>query len=188
MKRILIIGSGGAGKSTLARELGHILGLPVIHLDAHHWQPGWVSPSKERWREQVNGLIERKTWIMDGNFSGTLSIRLAACDTILLLDLPRRVCLARVLKRRMLARWRGRPDMAPGCPEKLDLMFLAWIWGYRKSVRPRILRLVDEFAPDKPFIHLRRRTDVSLFLHQVRSGIRPCSASLLARHSSFSAD
>ena len=88
MKRVLIIGSGGAGKSTLARQMGEISGLPVIHLDAEHWRPGWIEPSKDEWAARVDELTRGESWIMDGNYGGTMSQRIAAADTILFLDLP----------------------------------------------------------------------------------------------------
>ena len=72
MKKILVIGSGGSGKSTFARRLGARLSLEVIHLDAHHWRAGWVAPPKDEWRRQVEELTRRESWVMDGNFSGTL--------------------------------------------------------------------------------------------------------------------
>lgn len=71
MRRVLVIGCGGAGKSTLARQLGEATGLPVIHLDAHYWRPGWVETPKETWRAAVDELIAADAWIMDGNYSGT---------------------------------------------------------------------------------------------------------------------
>ncbi|MBW4425057.1 MAG: hypothetical protein KME50_11545 [Nostoc desertorum CM1-VF14] len=71
MKKILIIGSGGAGKSTLARELGTILGLEVIHLDTWYWNPGWVETPKAKWQSIIQSLTLRECWIMDGNYSNT---------------------------------------------------------------------------------------------------------------------
>ncbi len=83
MRRVLVIGSGGAGKSTFARRLGDILQIDVIHLDTFYWRPGWVETPKPEWREIVLGLVQRESWIMDGNFSGTLEQRLEACDTVI---------------------------------------------------------------------------------------------------------
>ncbi len=167
MKRILVIGSGGSGKSTFARELGKRLDLPVIHLDAHHWNPGWVAPAKADWNAKVAELVEGDRWIMDGNFSGSLGVRLAACDTVLFLDLPRLLCLRRVLKRRLLIRWRGRPDMAPGCPEHLDVEFLGWIWNYRKVTRPKVLALIAREGTGKTVKRFQRSREVKAFLDKL---------------------
>ena len=76
---------------------------------------------------------------MDGNYGGTLDVRLAAADTVIFLDLPRALCVARALGRALRYWGRSRPDMAAGCPEKLDLKFLRWIWQYPRRNRPVIL-------------------------------------------------
>src|SRR5947209_9630130 len=127
MRRVLVIGSGGAGKSTFARRLGKLLDLQVIHLDVNYWKPGWVETPKDEWRRKVEELAKGDAWIIDGNYSGTLDMRLAACDTVVFLDLPRTVCIRRVLKRVLTYRDGTRPDMAEGCTEKFDFEFLRWI-------------------------------------------------------------
>lgn len=170
MRKVLVIGSGGAGKSTLARRLGGLLGLPVIHLDVHYWKPGWAETPKDAWQETVEGLAARDSWVMDGNYSGTLAARLAACDTVVFLDLPRALCLWRVLKRLVMYRQKGRPDMAEGCSETLDFKFLLWVWGYPKRSRPKVFRLVEENAAGAKFIHLRSRAEVREFLARVEAG------------------
>jgi adenylate kinase family enzyme len=83
MKRILIIGSAGAGKTTLAHYLGQHLALPVIHLDQLFWRPGWVAPPVIEWKQQVNQLLARPTWILDGYYHNTLDVTCRAADTIL---------------------------------------------------------------------------------------------------------
>jgi adenylate kinase family enzyme len=90
VERVLILGSPGAGKSTLARRLAERTGLPVIHLDAEYWQPGWVEPEPAAWAGTVSRLVERPRWIMDGNYGGTRAIRIAAADTAIYLDYPPR--------------------------------------------------------------------------------------------------
>ncbi|HEX7316793.1 MAG TPA: DNA topology modulation protein [Pyrinomonadaceae bacterium] len=167
MKRVLVIGSGGAGKSTFARRLGERLGLPVIHLDVCFWRPGWVETPKEEWRQTVEGLCARESWVMDGNFSGTLELRLAACDTVIFLDLPRAVCVWRALKRWLMYRDARRPDMAEGCGEKFDLKFLDWIWNYPSRSRPKVLARIEEHARDKQVITLRSSDEVEKFLTEV---------------------
>ena len=155
MKKILVIGSSGAGKSTFARRLGAILKLEVIHLDSIYWSRGWVEMPKDKWRTVVEELLERDSWIIDGNYGGTLDIRLAACDAVIFLDLPRLVCLGRVLKRVALYRKQSRPDMAPGCPEKVDLTFLKYIWDYPRKRKPRVEEKLKSYSQTKAVTILR---------------------------------
>lgn len=146
MRRILIVGPGGAGKSTLAGRLAERLGLPLIHLDALYWRPGWVEPPKDAWRQTLATLLQGEAWVMDGNYGGTLDQRLAACDTVLLLDLPPWRCVWRVLRRRLRHRGATRPGMAPECPERLDAAFLYWIATWRLHRRPAMRRQLHEAA------------------------------------------
>lgn len=164
MKRIAIIGPGGAGKSTLARQIGAKTGLPVIHLDAHYWGAGWVEPPKDDWEQAVRGLTAGEAWVMDGNYGGTMDIRLAAADTILFLDLPRGTCLVRVVLRQVRYRNRTRPDMAAGCPERLTWFFLKYIWNYRRDRRPGILDRMRLHAGGRRLVQLQTPRQVRHFL------------------------
>jgi len=169
MNRIAIVGSGGSGKSVLAIQLGSLLDIPVIHLDAVHWRPDWVAPPREEWHETVCQLVQGESWIIDGNYGGTMEIRLQAADTIVFLDMPRTLCIWRVIKRRFQYLGRTRPDMAPGCPEKLDWQFLKWIWTYPSSRRPGILQLLDEYSHNRPIYRLRSSKEVQEFLQSVKA-------------------
>lgn len=164
MKRVLVVGSSGAGKTTLAQRLGEILGVGVIHLDAEYWRPNWVETPKEEWRKKVEELCEGEEWVMDGNYSGTLGVRLAACDTLVFLDLPRTLCLWRVLKRAFKFWNSVRPDMAYGCREKIDAEFVLWVWNYPKRTRPEVLKLIESVATAKRIVRLRSRAEVEEFL------------------------
>jgi adenylate kinase family enzyme len=164
MRKILVIGSGGAGKSTFARQLGRALQLEVIHLDSIYWSPGWVEMPKPEWRRTVEALTARESWVMDGNYSGTLELRLAACDTVIFLDLPRLLCLWRVLKRIVRYRGRSRLDMGAGCPERFDWTFVRWVWGYPTRTRPKIIGLLEESRELRHVIRLRSRAEVREFL------------------------
>jgi len=164
IKRIAIIGPGGAGKSTLARQIGAALSLPVIHLDAHYWHEGWVETPKEVWEQTVRGLIQGEAWVMDGNYGGTMDLRLTAADTILFLDLPPTLCVWRAGRRAWQYRRRTRPDMGPGCPEKMDWTFLKWIWNYRRDRRPDILEKMGQYAEGRRLVRLQTPTQVRRFL------------------------
>ncbi len=168
MQRIAIIGSAGSGKSTLARQIGEILGLEVIHLDSLFWNAGWVQTDREEFCALLEQLTKRPSWIIDGNYSGTLELRLKAADTVIFLDLPRAVCLWRAVKRRFMYRNQTRPDMAPGCPEKMDLEFARWIWNYPKRSRPNVLTKLHQLAPGQELITLRSAAEVRRFLRHLR--------------------
>jgi adenylate kinase family enzyme len=164
MRRVLVIGPGGAGKSTLADELGKRLKIEVLHLDKFYWQAGWVEPAKDEWLLKVEEFLKRDSWIMDGNYSGTLETRLKACDAVIFLDMPRSVCLWRVFKRALMYRGRSRPDMAEGCDERLTLEFVLWIWNYRRRSRPKVLRLLESHRGEKEVVWLKSQRDVKRFL------------------------
>jgi adenylate kinase family enzyme len=116
MKKVLIIGPGGAGKSTIARRLGELLKIEVFHPDRHYWQPGWVEPPKTSGKQESSSYLV-ESWIIDGNYSGTLPTRLQACDTVIFLDLSRVLCVWRIIRRRLTYRKVNRPDMAEGCEQ-----------------------------------------------------------------------
>ena len=163
MRRVLVIGSGGAGKSTFASRVAEQICVELIHLDALYWQPGWVKTPKADWARIVDALTERESWVMDGNYGGTLERRLAACDTVVFLDLPRIVCLLRVLRRRLRFHNRARPDMNAGCPERLSWEFLSWIWTYPTQRRPGILARLAGLRPDQQSIVLESEAAIDRF-------------------------
>jgi Adenylate kinase and related kinases len=167
MKRIAIIGSGGAGKSTMARKLGQALNRDVSHLDALFWKPNWVGVPRQEQIIVQNELVKREEWIIDGNYGGTLDIRLNAADTIIYLDYPRLLCMYRALKRSIQYRNKTRPDMGPGCKEKIDLPFLKWIWEYPKTRRPEIINKLQQLSGEKQVVILKSPGEAKRFLKSV---------------------
>lgn len=169
INRVIIIGSSGSGKSTLARQLGASLELPVIHLDRHFWHPGWVKTPLEEWCTEVTRLIQRRQWVMDGNYRETLDIRLDAADMVVFLDLHPLVCAWRTLKRRVQYYNRPRPDMAQGCREPLFdpqmFQFLRRVWDYPHRAKPDVVSRLNAAAPTKRVIWLRSRQEVQQFLY-----------------------
>jgi adenylate kinase family enzyme len=168
VRKVVIIGSGGSGKSTFARQLGEITGLPVVHLDKLFWHPGWKRTPEDEWREIVRRETEKPEWIMDGNFGGTREMRMQAADTIILLDLPRWLCMYRILKRTLLYKPGARPDMAEGCDERFDPEFLLWVWNYGNDSRKRALAEIEQFA-DKTVVILQTRSAVTAYLNSLRA-------------------
>lgn len=167
MKKIALIGSGGSGKSTLARRLGEKLNIEVYHLDALFWKPNWTPTAKEEQRKVQNELVKQEEWIIDGNYNGTMDIRLNAVDTIIFVDINRVICIYRVFKRMIQYRGKSRPDMAEGVNERFDFDFLKWVWDYPKTKKPVVLEKLEQLPNDKKVIILKSPREVQLFLDKV---------------------
>ena len=164
MKRLMIIGCSGSGKSTLAARLGEKLSLPVHHLDRLFWKPGWEEPTRDEWRALQEELCAQPRWILDGNYGGTKELRFASADTIIFLDLPALSCLHGAIRRFLRFRGRSRPDMAEGCPERLDWEFVKRIWTYRRDRRPKTVARLSELEKTKHIIILSSRRAVRRYL------------------------
>ena len=149
MRRVLVLGCPGAGKSTLARSLGEALSLPLVHLDKLWWKSGWVNRTEGEFDALLDAVLLGEEWVIDGNYLRTLPRRLERCDAVVLLDYPRRVCLLRALRRILSWRGRTRPDMAADCPERLDGEFVRWIWEFHRTQRPQVLELLDGWTGEK---------------------------------------
>lgn len=162
MRKILVIGSPGAGKSTFARKLAERTGLPLIHLDAEFHLPGWVDRETGEWLARVDRLLEGERWIIDGNYGGSLERRLARADTAILLDYPTWLCLWRVVRRIATLHGRVRPDAAPGCPERWDLPFLAYVARFRRAKSPTLERRLAAFPG--ALVRLRSPREAEAFL------------------------
>ena len=167
MRRIVVVGTYGAGKSTLAAELGRLLQIPVHHLDALRWDDGWKLRPQDEWEALLERLVAEDAWIADGNFERTLPVRLDRADTIVLLDAPLPRSFWRTVRRRLSRA--ERPDLAPGLEEKLNLALVRLFVRYRREVRPQLRELVRSHATGRQVIVLRRPNDVRTFLATVRS-------------------
>jgi adenylate kinase family enzyme len=162
MRRVVILGSGGAGKTTLADELGRVTGLHVFHLDRYFWHPGWVETPRDEWRAVQRELFAGDEWIADGNYTATLDERLPRSDTVVFCDFPTWRTLPRALRRSVTNR--GRAVQAEGCPERLDPQFLWWVACYRTRTRPKVLHAIAELAPNADVHVLRNARAVRAFL------------------------
>ncbi len=164
MERIAVIGCSGSGKSTLAKALADSTGLPLVHLDQEFWRPGWVKPARDDWLAIHERLIAQPRWILDGTHLSTLEARLAACDGVVFLDYPRWLCVGRVVKRVAGGLGAVRRDSAPGCPERIDLEFLRYVWQFRRVYRPRVLDAIECHGPGRHVVRLGSPAEARAFL------------------------
>jgi adenylate kinase family enzyme len=162
MKRVVILGRGAAGKTTLARQLGEIAGLPVIELDKLFWRSGLVPIPRAEWTELQEQLVQRDSWILDGDLGShdAVEMRLRAADTIVLLDFSLFRCTWRALRR---------------APERLD--FWRWVVAYRRQSVPRLRDAISRYAPNADLYLLRSPNAVKEFIAVVARQFKAVSAS-----------
>ncbi len=164
VRRVVVLGPGGAGKSVLARRLGAPWGLPVRHLDAAFWGPGWRPTPPEVWREVVAGLASGERWVIEGGYREVLDVALARAELAVVLDLPRWVTLPRLVIRPVRPRDRGRGDLPRGMHHVVDRENLAWAWHWPGRERPAILAALDTFSGER--VVLRSPLAVRRWLRQ----------------------
>jgi adenylate kinase family enzyme len=169
MKKIMVIGPGGSGKSTFSRELGEILKIPIYHLDALHWKPGWIPTPDDEWDEFQRELVKKDQWIIDGNYGRTLDIRMSEADTIIFFDLPRWINIYRVIKRRIMYHGRTRPDLKEGCPERLGWDFIKWIWNYKRDKKPNIIKKLKKHSLQKKIIIFKTHLEVRKLIENIKN-------------------
>jgi len=170
MKRVMIAGGPGSGKSVLAAALGDKTGLPVYHMDKIHYRPGWVERSRAE-KDRLTGEVHaRDRWIFEGGHSSTYAERIARADTFIWLDVPVGLRMVRVLRRSFRYYGRTRPDLPDGCPERFNLQtvgFLRFIWRTRHSARAK-LEAVYRDPPAHLTVHrLETLKDVGRYLESV---------------------
>ncbi|WP_095213977.1 topology modulation protein, partial [Amycolatopsis sp. M39] len=155
MDRIAIIGCGGSGKTHLANQLAALLDLPLTHLDGVYYDEHWNPLPQEEFAALQRELVAGSRWLLEGNYAGTLPIRLAAADTVVFLDLPAVTCLAGIFQRRW--HYRGGQHADDGVYDRITWNFVRYVWGYRKTMRPKVRRLLDEHRGGARLITLTSR-------------------------------
>ena len=159
MKKIIVIGCPGSGKSTFARALHDKTSLPLYHLDTMYWNEDKTTVEKSVFLERLSALLEKDEWIIDGNYGSTMEMRMAACDTVIFLDYPLDVCLDGIRERR------GKPrcDM-PWIETEEDAEFVEFIKNYNEQQKPKVLELFEKHG-DKNIIILETREQADAFLN-----------------------
>ncbi|MEO7144154.1 MAG: AAA family ATPase [Bryobacteraceae bacterium] len=168
MRRIVILGSAGSGKSMLARRQGERLSLPVVHLDALYWEPGWKALAIETFRSRLIAAISGDAWITDGNYAvHTFDLRMPRADLVIWVERPLLHCLWRVFRRAIGSHFSADEDLANGCKERIDRRFLRrlrFIASFNRVNRPRIHAARMAHGPNVPVIVLRGDPGTSAFL------------------------
>jgi adenylate kinase family enzyme len=179
-RRIAVLGPPGSGKSFASTRLAQSTGLSLVHLDQLAYRPGWVETPMDELRRIHAELLDGAEWVIDGNYTHVgKAERIARADVAVVLALPRRTCMLRILRRAILTHGRRRPDMAVGCPERFDLGFVRFCWNWH-SRHPDYGGEITRQAGSVPVVVLRSRREVDEFLERVArasSGAAPPSES-----------
>ena len=158
MERILIIGCPGSGKSTLARALAARTGLPPVHLDNLWWRPDRTHITREQFDAALEQVLREERWIIDGDYSRTYEVRIAACDTVIFLDYGREICLEGIT-----ARVGQNRDDIPWADAGPDPALVQRVKAYDRENRPRVLALLAQY-PDKTVLVFRTRAQAEAWL------------------------
>ncbi len=161
MKKVIVIGSPGAGKSVFSKALSECFELPLYHLDLIWHKPDKSNISKEEFDSKLAKIMQGDAWIIDGNYMRTIEMRLKKCDTVFLLDLPIEVCLEGVNAR--IAQ--SRPDM-PWIETELDTEFERFIRGFPEIQLPQIYSLLEKYSDRVNIIFFKSRKDITEYLEE----------------------
>lgn len=164
MLKVMIIGSPGAGKSTFARKLRDVTNLPLYYLDMLWHKPDRTNITKEEFDMNLKKIVQRDSWILDGNYNRTLEIRLKECDTVFFLDFPTQVCLAGAMERVGTKR-----EDLPWVESELDEEFREWIVNFSKEQRPQIYELLKQYRENKNIVIFKSREEADDFISALQS-------------------
>lgn len=168
LARISVIGCSGGGKSTLSQKLAVRLGAVYLCMDREFfWLPGWVMRSRGEQRALMVEAVKGERWIMDGTNPSGFDIRLPRSQMVIWVRVPRLVCLWSVVKRWVKYQGRTRPEMTPGCPEKIDLDFLRYIWNFEARHAPLVIANIAAHGPEVPVLMLKSRREMRRLLDLV---------------------
>ena len=159
MERAIVIGCPGSGKSTFSRALRDKTGLPLYYMDCIWHREDRTTITKEELAERVKEIVSLPKWIIDGNYTSTMELRLRRCDTVFFLDLPLETCLAGAEAR--VGQWH---EDLPWLEKDFDPAFRQWIIEYPEKRLPRVRELVERYAADKQVVVFRTRQEMKEYI------------------------
>ena len=159
MKKVIVIGCPGSGKSTVSRALHKKTGIPLYHLDMMYWNADKTTVKKSVFLERLSAVLGKDEWIIDGNYSSTMELRMAACDTVIFLDYPLDICLDGIRERR----GKPRSDM-PWIEIEEDSEFIEFINSYNEQQKPKVLEFLEKYS-DKNIVIFNSREEANAFLN-----------------------
>lgn len=166
MKKIIIMGGNGSGKTTFARELSAKLGLPLVHLDKLYWQDNWQARPKNEFDTLLLNELKKEEWILDGNMNRTIPMRLNYCDTVFYFDFSTVRCLLGVTSRVIKNYGKTRPDMGGNCPERFDFDFYRNILLFNHKHRKNYYKMLNN-CTDKDVIIFKNRKQAMDYLNNL---------------------
>jgi adenylate kinase family enzyme len=155
VRRVAVIGCGGAGKTTVARALALHTGLPLVQADPIVYPDGHKARPESEWQRELNVHADRDAWVIDAMKLSLLEHRVQRADTVVFVDVPRRSCFLGVAQRDGVGAFRNRA-------------FMRWIWDFPRKARPRIYELLARYGGDRRVVVLRSRREVRRFLATLR--------------------
>ena len=159
MRKAIVIGCPGAGKSTFAKRLHEVTGLPLYYLDMLWHKPDRTNILKEEFDTRLGEIVQKDRWIIDGNYQRTLKMRLKYCDTVFLLDFPLETCLAGAESRI----GKAREDL-PWLETEFDEEFKRWIMGFPENELPQIYELLEQYKGKTDIVIFRSREETKKYL------------------------
>ena len=165
-KRIIVIGPGGSGKSYFSKKLASITNLPLYHLDNIFWKEDRTHISREEFDKKLIEILEKDSWIIDGDYSRTYEIRMKYADTIYFLDFPLEVALQGVESRIGKER-----DDIPWKEDIFDPDFKEWIIDWYKTKKPWMDHLLDKYKKRKTIIVFKTREEMNSYLDSFKNEI-----------------
>lgn len=163
MKKVIVIGCPGSGKTTFAEKLNKRTGLPLYYLDAIWHKPDKTHISRDMFDERISEIFNTSEWIIDGNYSRTIDTRLKQCDTVFLFDLPTEICLQGATERL----GKGRYDL-PWIEKELDSEFANAIKEFSEKSLPKIYELIEKYKDEKTIIIFKSRDEADNYINEIR--------------------